>query len=190
MFEISYCKFFKIILKVTYVCTYVRMYVCMYKYVCMYVRMYVCMYKYVYMYVRMYVSLYVYMYVCVYVCTYIMLRYVCMYGCMYVFMCVCLYVCTYVCIITDQISSREHELHTQGILRVVVTGNIDRLPTGSQEGYLWLGLSSFINTVTSVLILYYSQSIYLCPALLQIVSTNTPLYCLHTSPQSAHTSVS
>ena len=83
--------------------------------------------------------------------------------------------------ITGQISSREHELHTQGILRVVVTGNIERLPTGSQEGYLWLGLSSFINTLTSI-ILYYSQSIYLCPPLLQIVSTNTSLYCHHTVP--------
>ena len=29
---------------------------------------------------------------------------------------------------------------TQAILRVVVTGNIECLPTGWQEGYLWLGL--------------------------------------------------
>ena len=34
---------------------------------------------------------------------------------------------------------------TQGILRMVVTGNIECLSTGSQQGYLWLGLSSFIN---------------------------------------------
>jgi len=76
---------------------------------------------------------------------------------------------------------------TQGILRVVVTGNIECLSTGSQ-GYLWLGLSSFIKTVTLIIVLYYSQSIYLCPALIKLYQ---PIHLIVTTLflQPIHTSI-
>jgi len=79
---------------------------------------------------------------------------------------------------------------TQGILRVVVTGNIECLPTGSQEEYLWLDLSSFIKTVTLILALYHSQSIYLWPALIRLYQPIHLFIVITLSLQPAHTSVS
>jgi hypothetical protein len=79
---------------------------------------------------------------------------------------------------------------TQGILRVVVTGNIECLSTGSQQGYLWLGLSSFIKTVTLILALYCSQSIYLCPALIKFYQPIHLIIVTTLSFQPTHTSVS
>jgi len=79
---------------------------------------------------------------------------------------------------------------TQGILRVVVTGNIECLPTGSQEGYMYLGLSSFIETVTLILKLYYSQSIYLCPALIKLYQPVHLVIVITLPLQPTHTTVS
>jgi hypothetical protein len=79
---------------------------------------------------------------------------------------------------------------TQGILRVLVTGNNECLSSGSQQGYLWLGLSSFTKTLTLILVLYYSQSIYLCPALIELYQPIHLVIVTTLSLQPTHTSVS
>ena len=66
-------------------------------------------------------------------------------------------------------------IHTK--LRCTVNHTSDR-----QEGYFWLGLFRFILTVTSIFILYCSESIYLCPSLIKLYQQYTPLYYRHTPP--------
>ena len=92
--------------------------------------------------------------------------------------------------ITGQISSREPELHTGNITRGGHS-KTECLSTGSQQGYLWLGLSSFIKTVTLILFftLLFTVNLFVSGTY-QIVSTNTPRYCYTLSLQPAHTSVS
>ena len=91
--------------------------------------------------------------------------------------------------ITGQISSREPELHTGNITR---GGHrkTECLSTGSQQGYLWLGLSSFIKTITLILALYYSQSIYVCPAFVKLYQPIHLVIVTTRFLQPAHMSIS
>jgi hypothetical protein len=68
------CRFIYPTFVCMYVCTYVRVYVCVCMYVCMYVRMYVCMCVYVCMYVSMYVCMYLCVCVCVCCCTHLLIK--------------------------------------------------------------------------------------------------------------------
>jgi len=70
---------------------------------------------------------------------------------------------------------------TQGIQRVVVTGNVKYLPTKRQEECLWLGLFSFIRTVTSILFCSIHNQIICVRHCYKLYQQNTPLYYRHAS---------